>query len=107
MNQLSIDMTPRAAPYQRHSPTSKAAAEDVEPRTGTQRALVLSFLRGRGVTGATDEEMQNCIPMSANAQRPRRGELKSLIRDSGRTRPTASGNQAVVWVAAEFWSAEA
>ena len=60
MNQLSIsfDFEPRSAPYQRHSATSKAAALSAEPQAGTKRAILLAFLRGRGLTGATDEEMQ-------------------------------------------------
>ena len=97
MNQLAIDF---AAPYQRHSMTSRAAAERIEPKLGTKRAIVLAFLRSNG--GATDEEMQRSIPMGANTQRPRRVELVAarLIRDSGKTRATSGGDQAVVWEAA-------
>lgn len=97
--QSAIDFTSAPAPYQRHSATSQASAMAVEPRTGTQRAVVLAYLRGCGDLGATDEQMQSCIPMQANTQRPRRGELKNLIQNSGRTRVTISGQQAVVWVA--------
>lgn len=102
--QLSIDFTAAPAPYQRHSRTSRAAAESVEPKTGTKRAIALAFLRGRGMAGATDEEMQNHIPMNANTQRPRRVELVQarLAMDSGRTRMTAGGDEAVVWLAKEY-----
>lgn len=103
MNQLSIsfDFEPRSAPYQRHSATSKAAALSAEPQAGTKRAILLAFLRGRGLTGATDEEMQANVPMNANTQRPRRVELVQghFIEDSKRTRATIGGDQAVVWVA--------
>lgn len=103
MNQLSIsfDFEPRKAPYQRHSATSKAAALSAEPQGGTKRAILLAFLRGRGLTGATDEEMQASVPMNANTQRPRRVELVQghFIEDSKRTRATMGGDQAVVWVA--------
>lgn len=104
MNQLPIDFTPAPAPYQRHSRTSRAAAASIEPKTGTKRAVVLAFLRGRGRAGATDEEMQREIPMGPNTQRPRRVELVAarLIRDSGRERNTAGGDAAVVWVATEY-----
>lgn len=104
MNQLPIDFTPAPAPYQRHSRTSRAAAESIEPKTGTKRAVVLAFLRGRGPAGATDDEMQREIPMGANTQRPRRVELLAarLIRDSGNERNTAGGDAAVVWVATEY-----
>lgn len=109
MNQLAIDFTPAPAPYQRHSRTSAAAAERIEPTTGTKRALVLAFLRGRGPAGATDEEMQQQIPMPSNTQRPRRVELVAgrLICDSGRVRNTAGGGAAVVWVAVEHKGMEA
>jgi hypothetical protein len=90
----------RLAPCQRHSPTSRAAAVGIAPRAGTKRALVMDFLLDNP-QGATDEEMQQCIPMSANTQRPRRVELLAakLIKDSGRTRKTVGGDEAVVWVA--------
>lgn len=88
------------APYQRHSATSKAAAIGIEPKAGTKRAQVLDFLRDHP-EGATDEEMQQRLPMSPNTQRPRRVELLAakLIKDSGRTRKTVGGDDAVVWVA--------
>ena len=98
MNQLAIDFT---APYQKHSKTSRAAAAGIAPKAGTKRAQVLDFLRMAGEGGATDEEMQQCIPMNPNTQRPRRGELLAdkFIKDSGRTRKTVGGDDAVVWVA--------
>lgn len=97
MNQLDINFT---APYQRHSATSKAAATSIEPKAGTKRAKVLEYIRSCSAQGATDEEMQQCIPMSPNTQRPRRVELlkAKLIKDSGITRKTMGGDEAVVWV---------
>ena len=91
----------RLAPCQRHSPTSRAAAVGIAPRAGTKRALVMDYIRSCSAQGATDEEMQQCIPMAANTQRPRRVELLAakLIKDSGRTRKTVGGDEAVVWVA--------
>jgi hypothetical protein len=61
---------------------------------------VYEFLKWRGATGATDEEMQHEIPMPASTQRPRRVELarKGLIVESG-TRRTTSGRMAAVWKA--------
>jgi hypothetical protein len=48
---------------------------------------------------ATDEEIQLGLEMSGSTERPRRVELVAAGRivDSGRTRPTQSGRQAVVW----------
>ncbi len=93
-------------PYQANSATSKAAALSAEPTAGTKRAILLSFLRGRGAEGATDEEMQLTLPMAQNTQSPRRGELvKGLfVIDSGKTRKTVGGDDATVWIAKEFRS---
>ena len=87
-----------------------------------QRCAILALLRARGEHGATDEEMQDVFAVfpfsddemkimrplrNGNTQRPRRVELAGggkkkrwpvLIVDSGRTRPTASGCKATVWV---------
>lgn len=90
-------------PRQQHSPTSTEAAEAIEPRADTLRAQVLDYLRMCNVNGATDEEMQLALGMNPSTQRPRRVELVNagLVVDSGRTRPTASGRAAVVWVVAK------
>lgn len=88
-------------PAQRHSPTSVAAAEAAKPLAATYRAILLEHIRSRGIQGVTDEEAQIDLGMDQNTQRPRRVELvrAGLVRDSGRTRRTRSGRQAVVWVA--------
>ncbi|VTU38403.1 hypothetical protein H4CHR_04416 [Variovorax sp. PBS-H4] len=100
MQQLTLDHNP---PHQRHSRTSRKAAEAFVPKAPTKRALVLAYLKRCGRAGATDEEMQRGIPMGANTQRPRRVELCTdrLIVDSGRTRLTGGGDEAVVWVVNE------
>jgi len=91
--------------HQRHSPTSKAAAEAIKPRVGPLHREILSYLARvefiDGI-GATDEKMQRDLDMPANTQRPRRRELQvmGLIVDSGKTRATRSGRQAVVWTLA-------
>jgi len=101
MNQMAIVFEPRPAPWQAHSKTSRAAAIAAEPTAGTKRAMLLAFLRGRAEQGATDEEMQLEVPMAANTQRPRRVELIEgrHITNSGRTRKTIGGQEAVVWIA--------
>ena len=77
--------------------TSLAAAESIAPTAATLRAQVFDLLRSHG--GMTDEEMQQALSMNPSTQRPRRGELVDAgqVRDSGRTRKTASGREAVVW----------
>lgn len=93
-----------ATPYQRHSATSRAAAERIEPTAGTSRARVLDQIRSWGRIGMTDEQIQANTGMNANTVRPRRVELvrSGLVVDSGRTLNTLSGSPAVLWIAAEF-----
>jgi len=88
------------AAFQRHSPTSKEAAEAIEPKAGTLRAKVLAFIRRQSRHGATDEEIQDALRMNPSTQRPRRVELvEQKLRAGSGTRPTRSGRAAVVWVA--------
>lgn len=91
-------------PYQRHSPTSREAAERIRPNAGTLRAMVLEFIMARGEAGATDEEVQAALSLSGSTQRPRRVELcdAGLVVDAGLRRETASGRRAVAWVASEM-----
>lgn len=92
-----LDWTPA---HQRHSPTSKAAAEAIRHRVGPMHVRILNYLLECGDGGCTDEELQGDIDMPANTQRPRRRELQQwgLVIDSGTTRKTNSGRQAVVWI---------
>ena len=88
------------APYVRGSETSRAAAESISPHITPLQQKVMDYLREHGP--ATDEEMQEGIPLGANTQRPRRVELwrKGAIRDTGSKRTNASGKMAVVWAVA-------
>ena len=88
-------------PSQRHSDTSRAAAERIKGRIGPLHREIIAFLTN-SVRGATDEEMQADIPMPANTQRPRRVELtqQGIVTDSGRRKLTESKREAVVWVLA-------
>ena len=90
-----------SAPYQKHSPTSKAAAHAIEPKSHTLRRKVLDFIKVAPRYGATDEEIQIALEMEGSTERPRRIELleQGLIKDSGKTRETRKGRQATVWVA--------
>lgn len=87
------------APFQSTSMTSFDAAKAIEPKAGTLRKKLLDELRFFRVSGLTDQEMQSMTDMDPSTQRPRRIELHKagLIEDSGTTRATVSGRQAVVW----------
>jgi hypothetical protein len=92
-----IDLPPLYdPPAQRHSATSRAAADEIAAAAHTLRARVFALLK-RGAL--TDEEMQFMLEMNPSTQRPRRIELTQagLVRDSGTTRPTLSNRDAVVW----------
>lgn len=96
MNQLNIDF----APYQRHSATSKAAAESLKPsKVDQDRAKLLLSLRLHP-PGLTDDALQSSTGLPGDSERPRRISLlkDGLIRDSGRKERTRSGKLAVVWV---------
>jgi hypothetical protein len=84
--------------FQRHSITSRAAAESLTPTTvnACQRRL-LDYLADHP-EGATDEQMQLGIPMPPSTQRPRRIELvaKGMIVQAGEGK-TRSGRRAVKW----------
>lgn len=99
-SQLASLFSP-APPYQSHSPTSIAAAQEILPDAGTLRFAVYECIRGAGQRGCTDEEVQTILAMNPSTQRPRRVELvnKGLVWDSKAQRRTRSGRNAVVWVA--------
>jgi hypothetical protein len=87
-----------APPAQRHSATSTRAAGKIEPQADTLRRVVLEAIAESG-GGLTDEEGIATTGIQPNTYRPRRVELSRMgwIRDSGRTRQTQSGRDAVVW----------
>jgi hypothetical protein len=87
-------------PYQSHSETSFNAATEITGKIPTLRHQVLSYICTRHSFGATDEEIQIALNMNPSTQRPRRIELvnMNMVRDSGLTRKTTSGRNAVVWV---------
>jgi hypothetical protein len=89
-----------SAPYVPGSPTSAAAAQAIRPSAATLRQQVFDFIMGRGIDGATDEEIQIALGMGGSTERPRRRELQlaGLIVESGEIRPTATGRAATVWV---------
>lgn len=86
-------------PHQRHSPTSRDAAEAILPRTGSLRRVVLDAIRQAGADGLTDEEGIDATGLSPSTYRPRRVECCEMgfVGDRGLRRRTRSGRQAVAW----------
>jgi hypothetical protein len=70
-------------------------------RSGAIRVRVLRFIAALGELGATDDEVQNFLPMGQNTQRPRRRELEvsGYIMRSDMKRMTLSGRLAYAYVA--------
>jgi transcription initiation factor IIE alpha subunit len=85
------------------TPTSKAAAHQIQPVAGSQGHKIMSFLRTRGRDGATAEEIETATGISGNSVRPRLIQLRKAdsIADSGKVRATRANRMAVVWVVAE------
>ena len=93
MTQLDFLTAPHSG-----SPTSRAAAEAIEPTAHTLRAKVLEFIRSQDHYGATRQEIELALSMSGDTCRPRCKELlaMNLIRATTDTRPTVAGRSAVV-----------
>lgn len=87
------------APFQAHSETSKSAAKKIKKSIGPLHQRILDYLDAHP-EGATDEHLCDAIGFCGSTERPRRRELELLsrVKDSGRTAPTKSGRQAVIWV---------
>lgn len=95
-------------PAQLHSETSRKAARAVEPKAGSQRGIVLAYIRSRGLSGAADFEgiahLKDQFPSAENAYRARRGELVQLglIRlATGMRRISPAGLECDVWLAVQ------
>jgi hypothetical protein len=83
--------------------TSFAAERAIKPKARQLRAKVFLFILSRGALGATLEEIEQGLKLPGNTVRPRRVELeeKGFVKGSGKTRPTASGRSAIVWIVPE------
>lgn len=97
------DLFDTAPPAQPHSATSQEAADAIRPDSNRLRSVVYAAIRGAGPDGLTDEEGIERTGLSPSTYRPRRVELVAggMVVDSGRTRKTASGRKAAVWVATD------
>jgi hypothetical protein len=95
-------------PFARNSETSRQAAiAKYNAGTGkSQREMIYRWIKFRGDTGATREEIQEHLELSGDTVRPRvcellgaaKGHTVPKIRLSGETRKTKSGIKAEVLV---------
>lgn len=101
---MTYDWYGGTPPHQKHSDTSKAAAQSIEAIADIQRKRVFDYIRSCGKHGATDEEIQVHLAMEGNTERPRRVELVDklhLVEDSGMRRLTTKKRKSTVWVVVE------
>lgn len=80
--------------------TSRMAAENVLPRTGTLRRQVHDLVNEVGYSGITDEELELRLGgkhQSISACR-RSLVIDGYLVDSGRTRKNRTGNECIIWI---------
>ena len=92
-----------AAPFQKRSTTSREAARAISGHCSRMELEILNLVaeaQAAGAPGLTDEQLIDAF--GSQSARPRRIFLVACgkLRDSGATRRTQSGRQAVVWVLA-------
>ena len=97
MRQLTFD----DAPAQRHSRTSRQAAEAIKPHVLTLKERVLCFITAHAPV--TDEEIAEGLGLNPSTARPRRVELvaEGLVRAAPDTKRTSSGRRATAWMPLE------
>lgn len=101
--QIAIDFNAAHPPHQRHSATSRASAMAAAPKFPERMLSLLAMIAMRRNAGVTDEEGQDNMSIDGNSYRPMRVTLykHGYIEDSGVTRKTKSGRNAVVWTVTE------
>ncbi len=87
-------------PWVKGSDTSRQAAIDNYPRSGTQRWKVFAHIACAGERGCTRNELEKKIGRSISSINPRVAELKeqNKIEPNGKTRTTPLGSQAEILV---------
>ena len=94
-----LDLYPNA-PGHNHRPTSIAAAQEIAPHVTRLAETVLEAVRARPMNCWEIEQATGLSHQTASA-RLRELYLKGRIEESGQTRPTGSGRQAIVWKSRE------
>ena len=89
-----------------HRPTSMAAWESILPQGPSIKRKIMGMLDFWAKEGCTVEEICDFLEGRHQTISARLVELEraGLIFDSGRTRPTSSGRQAVIWVSHRLWA---
>ena len=79
--------------------TSKDAALNALPRSGSIRYRIYQFILWSDLVGATDQEIATSLNLSGDTVRPARKTLEQdlFVIDSGLTRNNQNGNACIVW----------
>lgn len=104
-DQLGLDFDPCRRRH-RGNEESEAAYNSTKVGKEAQLAEILDYIRSRGTTGATADEVSEALDIYIQTASARCSELKA--RDlvfKYRTRPTRRGNSAAVLVAKEHFQA--
>lgn len=98
---LPVDR-PQTATGAAHPDTSHRAAARTRPQSASDRLKVLEYVEQCGPMGATCDEVEEVLGMSHQTASARVNGLMNdrWLVDSGRRRPTRSGSDATVWIAA-------
>jgi hypothetical protein len=88
------------------TPTSNEAARRIRPHAAALREQIRAYIEGRGMGGATADEIETMLRIPGNTVRPRLVELVALGRlglpgvcKLGQQRATRSGRMAEVYIA--------
>lgn len=102
--QLSIDFQPKRAARAKDPCTSHIAAAYAErfaaSHAGQIYRALLEHAAKSGGDGLTSSELESHVPLTHAQIWRRMADLQHVgrIKDSGKTRPTASGKPSIVWV---------
>ena len=95
----AVPFPTNSPPFQRHSETSRDAAQSIAKHIGALHHRVLAYLKNHP-QGATDEQISDGTVLRESTALARRVELTqaNLVKDSGRYALTRSWRKATVWV---------
>jgi hypothetical protein len=87
-----------------HPQTSQNAVKKARAASGSRRKLVFDLIKRHREMGLCDHEIIDLTGLSPNTARPTRVTLMKdgFVVNSGRTRKTPEGNDAIVWIADMF-----
>lgn len=99
-------MTPNVYVSSSHPQTSQDAVKKARISSGSRRKMILDLIKRHREIGLCDHEIIELTGLSPNTARPTRISLMKdgFVVNSGRTRRTATGNNAIVWIADTFVS---